>query len=131
MQLVANPQQFDVVVTPNLYGNIVGNIGAALVGGPGVVPGCNMGRVSLASLLLSILAREPALRKIRSLTSLSLRPSPGVRSLRACKSSCLYLPFIPRQLLIHSSIRFVQLQRDAGTFSSSLRILLPFLASSS
>ncbi|KAL7413111.1 hypothetical protein BDY24DRAFT_390621 [Mrakia frigida] len=44
MQLVANPQQFDVVVTPNLYGNIVGNIGAALVGGPGVVPGCNMGR---------------------------------------------------------------------------------------
>lgn len=49
MQLVANPQQFDVVVTPNLYGNIVGNIGAALVGGPGVVPGCNLGRVSPTS----------------------------------------------------------------------------------
>jgi isocitrate dehydrogenase (NAD+) len=44
MQLVSKPQQFDVMVMPNLYGNIVSNIGAALVGGPGVVPGCNIGR---------------------------------------------------------------------------------------
>ncbi|KZV76110.1 hypothetical protein PENSPDRAFT_599108 [Peniophora sp. CONT] len=44
MQLVAKPQQFDVMVMPNLYGAIVSNIGAALVGGPGVVPGCNVGR---------------------------------------------------------------------------------------
>ncbi len=34
MQLVSRPQQFDVMVMPNLYGNIVSNIGAALVGGP-------------------------------------------------------------------------------------------------
>jgi isocitrate dehydrogenase (NAD+) len=46
MQLVAKPQQFDVMVMPNLYGAIVSNIGAALVGGPGVVPGCNIGTVS-------------------------------------------------------------------------------------
>ena len=45
MQLVAKPQQFDVMVMPNLYGAIVSNIGAALVGGPGIVPGCNVGRV--------------------------------------------------------------------------------------
>jgi isocitrate dehydrogenase (NAD+) len=44
MQLVSRPQQFDVMVMPNLYGNIVTNIGAALVGGPGTVPGCNIGR---------------------------------------------------------------------------------------
>ena len=44
MQLVAKPQQFDVMVMPNLYGAIVSNIGAALVGGPGIVPGCNVGR---------------------------------------------------------------------------------------
>lgn len=44
MQLVSKPQQFDVLVLPNLYGNIISNIGAALVGGPGVVPGCNFGR---------------------------------------------------------------------------------------
>lgn len=49
MQLVARPGQFDVMVMPNLYGAIVSNIGAALVGGPGIVPGCNVGRVRLNS----------------------------------------------------------------------------------
>ncbi|OTB05890.1 hypothetical protein M426DRAFT_319284 [Hypoxylon sp. CI-4A] len=44
MQCVSRPQQFDVMVMPNLYGGILSNIGAALVGGPGIVPGCNMGR---------------------------------------------------------------------------------------
>ncbi|CAH8526020.1 unnamed protein product [Heterobilharzia americana] len=39
MQLVSNPQQFDVMVMPNLYGNIVDNLAAGLVGGAGVVPG--------------------------------------------------------------------------------------------
>lgn len=50
MQLVAKPKQFDVMVMPNLYGAIVSNIGAALVGGPGIVPGCNVGRVSRVAL---------------------------------------------------------------------------------
>lgn len=31
------------MVMPNLYGNIVSNIGASLVGGPGIVPGANIG----------------------------------------------------------------------------------------
>jgi len=44
MQLVAKPQQFDVMVMPNLYGSIISNIGAALVGGPGIVPGASIGR---------------------------------------------------------------------------------------
>lgn len=44
MQLVSNPRQFDVMVMPNLYGNIVSNIGAGLVGGAGVCPGKNVGR---------------------------------------------------------------------------------------
>ncbi|KAH3670318.1 hypothetical protein WICMUC_004887 [Wickerhamomyces mucosus] len=44
MQAVSNPQQFDVLVTPNLYGAILSNIGTALVGGPGLVPGANYGR---------------------------------------------------------------------------------------
>lgn len=44
MQAVSRPQQFDVMVTPNMYGAILSNIGAALVGGPGVVPGGNFGR---------------------------------------------------------------------------------------
>jgi isocitrate dehydrogenase (NAD+) len=52
MQLVARPSQFDVMVMPNLYGAIVSNIGAALVGGPGIVPGCNVGRVWIISIFL-------------------------------------------------------------------------------
>ncbi|XP_042322919.1 isocitrate dehydrogenase [NAD] subunit beta, mitochondrial isoform X2 [Sceloporus undulatus] len=39
MQLVQNPYQFDVLVMPNLYGNIIDNLAAGLVGGAGVVPG--------------------------------------------------------------------------------------------
>lgn len=43
MQLVARPEQFDVMVMPNLYGNIIGNLGAGLVGGAGVVAGRSIG----------------------------------------------------------------------------------------
>jgi len=43
MQLVMNPSQFDVMLTPNLYGNIITNVAAGLVGGPGLTPGANAG----------------------------------------------------------------------------------------
>lgn len=41
MQLVSNPHQFDVIVAPNLYGNIIDNIASGLVGGAGVVSGAS------------------------------------------------------------------------------------------
>ena len=41
LQLVSNPHQFDVIVTGNLYGNIVDNLASGLVGGAGVVPGAS------------------------------------------------------------------------------------------
>jgi len=44
MQLAMRPQQFDVMVTPNLYGAIVTNIASALVGGPGLLAGANVGK---------------------------------------------------------------------------------------
>jgi len=43
MQLVSRPEQFDVMVMPNLYGNVVTSIAAALIGGPGIPPGENHG----------------------------------------------------------------------------------------
>jgi isocitrate dehydrogenase (NAD+) len=43
MQLVMNPDRFDVLVLPNLYGDIVSDLCAGLVGGLGVVPGANLG----------------------------------------------------------------------------------------
>ncbi len=42
-QLVQRPQQFDVLVLPNLYGDIVSDLCAGLVGGLGVAPGANLG----------------------------------------------------------------------------------------
>ncbi|GLH10004.1 Probable isocitrate dehydrogenase [NAD] subunit alpha, mitochondrial [Gryllus bimaculatus] len=41
MQIVSNPRQFDVMVTPNLYGNIIDNLASGLVGGAGVVAGAS------------------------------------------------------------------------------------------
>jgi isocitrate dehydrogenase (NAD+) len=43
MQLVMFPERFDVLVLPNLYGDIVSDLCAGLVGGLGVVPGANIG----------------------------------------------------------------------------------------
>ncbi|HXG93478.1 MAG TPA: isocitrate dehydrogenase (NAD(+)) [Blastocatellia bacterium] len=43
MQLVINPNQFDVLLLENLYGDIISDLGAGLVGGLGVVPGANIG----------------------------------------------------------------------------------------
>uniref|UniRef100_A0A7I4Z1Y2 Isocitrate dehydrogenase [NAD] subunit, mitochondrial n=1 Tax=Haemonchus contortus TaxID=6289 RepID=A0A7I4Z1Y2_HAECO len=43
MQLVSKPEQFDVMVMPNLYGNIIDNLAAGLVGGAGVVTGQSVG----------------------------------------------------------------------------------------
>jgi isocitrate dehydrogenase (NAD+) len=43
MQLVMNPYQYDVLVTENLYGDILSDLCAAFVGGLGLVPGANIG----------------------------------------------------------------------------------------
>jgi isocitrate dehydrogenase (NAD+) len=43
MQLVTRPDEFDVLVLPNLYGDIVSDLCAGLVGGLGVAPGANIG----------------------------------------------------------------------------------------
>ncbi|AXY25073.1 isocitrate dehydrogenase [Suicoccus acidiformans] len=43
MQLVMNPKQFEVIVTENLYGDILSDLMAGLIGGLGLVPGANIG----------------------------------------------------------------------------------------
>jgi isocitrate dehydrogenase (NAD+) len=44
MNMVMNPWQFDVIVFPNLYGDIASDLAAGLVGGLGIAPGANIGR---------------------------------------------------------------------------------------
>ena len=43
MQLVQKPELYDVLVLPNLYGDILSDLAAGLVGGLGVAPGANIG----------------------------------------------------------------------------------------
>jgi isocitrate dehydrogenase (NAD+) len=43
MQLVTNPCQFDVIVTENLYGDIISDLCSGLIGGLGVAAGANVG----------------------------------------------------------------------------------------
>jgi isocitrate dehydrogenase (NAD+) len=43
MQLVQKPELYDVIVTQNLYGDILSDLCAGLVGGLGVAPGANIG----------------------------------------------------------------------------------------
>ena len=47
-QLVQNPSQFDVLVMPNLYGDILSDLCAGLVGGLGLTPSGNIGRDNMA-----------------------------------------------------------------------------------
>ena len=44
MQLVKRPSEYDVLVLPNLYGDIVSDLCAGLIGGLGVAPGANIGK---------------------------------------------------------------------------------------
>lgn len=43
MKLVLNPEQYDILVMPNLYGDILSDMAAGLVGGLGLIPGANIG----------------------------------------------------------------------------------------
>src|SRR6185295_8423449 len=43
MNMVRNANKLDVIVTENLYGDILSDLGAGLVGGLGIVPGANIG----------------------------------------------------------------------------------------
>lgn len=43
MNLISHPKMFDVILLPNLYGSIIGNVAAGLVGGAGIAPGASIG----------------------------------------------------------------------------------------
>jgi isocitrate dehydrogenase (NAD+) len=44
MHLIMNPEQFDVIVTTNMFGDILSDLTAGLVGGLGLIPGANIGK---------------------------------------------------------------------------------------
>ena len=60
MQLVQRPEEYDVLVLPNLYGDILSDLSAGLIGGLGVAPGANFGEASRSSSRRT--ARRPSTR---------------------------------------------------------------------
>ena len=44
MQMVMNPNQFDVLVMPNLYGDLISDLASGLIGGLGLLPSSNLGK---------------------------------------------------------------------------------------
>ncbi|MEW5297655.1 MAG: hypothetical protein WDW38_006831 [Sanguina aurantia] len=83
MQLVSKPHQFDVMVAPNLYGNLVGNIVAGLCGGYGVVPGGNIGNgVAIFEQGARFVAKELAGKQQSNPTATLLSTSMMLRHLK-------------------------------------------------
>ena len=72
MQLVLDPYQFDVLLMENLYGNIVSDLAAGLVGGLGVVPGANIGLDAAVFEAVHGSAPDIAGKNIANLTALLL-----------------------------------------------------------
>ncbi len=65
MQLVTNPYQYDTLLLPNLYGDIVSDLCAAFVGGLGLVPGANIGEMPRSS--------KPSMGRLRTSRARTLR----------------------------------------------------------
>jgi isocitrate dehydrogenase (NAD+) len=72
MRLVMTPEKFDVLVLPNLYGDIVSDLCAGLVGGLGVVPGANMGEDSAVFEAVHGSAPDIAMKNLANPTALLL-----------------------------------------------------------
>src|SRR5687768_18256210 len=72
MHLVMHPERLDVLLLPNLYGDIVSDLCAGLVGGLGVVPGANFGRDSAVFEAVHGSAPDIALKNLANPTALLL-----------------------------------------------------------
>jgi isocitrate dehydrogenase (NAD+) len=81
MQLVMNPAQFDMLLLPNLYGDVVSDLGAGLVGGLGMVPSGNIGEESALFEAVHGTAPDIAGKGIANPTALALSAAMMLRHL--------------------------------------------------
>ncbi len=82
MQIVLNPSQFDIILLPNLYGDIISDLCAGLVGGLGVTPGGNIGTRSALFESVHGSAPDIAGQGIANPTALILSAAMMLRHLR-------------------------------------------------
>ncbi len=87
MQLVMNPEQFDVIVTTNLFGDIISDLCAGLVGGLGLAPGANIGQDVAMFEAVHGSAPDIAGKKIANPTSLILAAAMMVEHLGHVKQA--------------------------------------------
>ncbi len=82
MQMVMRPEMFDTLLMPNLYGDIVSDLAAGLVGGLGLVPGANMGEKSAVFEAVHGSAPDIAGKGVANPTALMLSAVMMLRHLR-------------------------------------------------
>src|SRR5208282_264406 len=87
MQLVLNPGQFDVLLLPNLYGDVVSDLAAGLVGGLGMVPSGNLGADAALFEAVHGTAPDIAGKGIANPTALVLSSLMMLRHLREAEAS--------------------------------------------
>lgn len=102
MHLVQIPEQFDVLVLPNLYGDIVSDLVAGLVGGLGVAPGANIGETGAVFEPAHGSAPQIAGKNIANPIAMILS---GVEMLK-------YLGFVEEAQRVEKGIEHVLKQRD-------------------
>ncbi|MDP4158899.1 MAG: isocitrate/isopropylmalate dehydrogenase family protein [Bacillota bacterium] len=102
MNLVQTPEQYDVLVLPNLYGDIVSDLVAGLVGGLGVAPGANIGE--MGAVFEAVHGSAPQIAGQNLANPLAMILS-GVEMLK-------YLGFTEEAKRVEKGIEHVLLQRD-------------------
>lgn len=105
MNLVQFPERFDVLVLPNLYGDIVSDLGAGLVGGLGVAPGANIGEEG--ALFEAIHGSAPDIAGQNKANPLAMTLS-GVEMLK-------YMGFVEEAQRVMNAIETVLGQKDKLT----------------
>ncbi len=102
MNLVQIPEQFDVLVLPNLYGDIVSDLVAGLVGGLGVAPGANIGEMGAVFEAVHGSAPQIAGKNLANPLAMILS---GIEMLK-------YLGFVEEAKRVEKGIEHVLMQRD-------------------
>jgi hypothetical protein len=76
MQLVSDPSKFDVLVMPNLYGDIVSDLCAGLIGGLGLTPSANVGELLVLAMTTQLLNAQQQQQQLRGKYAASLQYAP-------------------------------------------------------
>ncbi len=105
MQLVMNPGQFDVIVTTNLFGDIISDLCAGLVGGLGMAPGANIGADVAMFEAVHGSAPDIAGKKIANPTAVILAAAMMIE----------HLGFVAEANRIRNAIRQTLLEKDRLT----------------